>query len=266
MGIVAEISAFIRDLGGNIISADQYTTGPEGGHFFMRVEFLLEQDMEEQVLNSRFSAAVNKFEPSWQIRRKSQVPRMGIMVSALGHCLQEILYLWSIKELRCVIPFVISNDERHFKMVSQYGIPFHYIRADKNNRREEEILSHLRTKTDFLVLARYMLVLSPDFLRGYGRDIINIHHGFLPSFKGADPYAGALEQGVKVIGATAHFVNERLDEGPIIAQEVEAVTHKDDLSVLKRKGMHLEKKALTLAIAAYLDHRLIRHGNKTVVF
>ena len=265
-GIVAEISGLIRDLGCNIITADQYSTDAEGGHFFIRVEFLPEAGITDADLAVRFALIAKKFDAVWQIRRKHDIPRMGILVSGPGHCLQEILYLWSINELRCAIPFVISNDDRHFKLVSQYDIPFYYIRADKNNRKEEEIISHVKSKTDFLVLARYMLVLSANFLREYGKDIINIHHGFLPSFKGADPYHKALEQGVKVIGASAHFVNDRLDDGPIITQEVEAVSHKDDLAALERKGRYLEKKALTLAIAAYLDHRIIRCGFKTIVF
>ncbi|MDP2905499.1 MAG: formyltetrahydrofolate deformylase [Candidatus Omnitrophota bacterium] len=266
MGIVAEIAGVIRDLGCNIITADQYSTDPEGGHFFMRVEFLPEAEITEADLAARFAPIAKKFDAAWLIRRKQDIPRMGILVSGPGHCLQEILYLWSIKELRCDIPFVISNDDRHFKLVSQYNIPFHYIRADKNNRKEEELMALVLNKTDFLVLARYMLVLSENFLREYGKDIINIHHGFLPSFKGADPYQKALEQGVKVIGATAHFVNDRLDDGPIITQEVEAISHKDDLAALISKGRHLEKKALALGIAAYLDHRIIRCGNKTIVF
>jgi len=265
-GIVAEIAGLIRDLGCNIITADQYSTDPEGGHFFMRVEFVPDSEITEADLAARFAPLAKKFDAAWRIRRKSDIPRMGILVSGPGHCLQEILYLWSTKELRCDISFVISNNDLHFKLVSRYGIPFHYIRADKNNRKEEELMAQVKNKTDFLVLARYMLVLSENFLQEYGKDIINIHHGFLPSFKGADPYQKAHELGVKVIGASAHFVNERLDDGPIITQEVEAVSHKDDLAALISKGRHLEKKALTLAISAYLDQRIIRCGNKTIVF
>ena len=266
MGIVAEIAGVIRGLGCNIITADQYSTDSEGGHFFMRVEFVPEAEITDAGLTERFAPIAKRFDAAWRIHRKDDIPRLGILVSGPGHCLQEILYLWSSKELRCDIPFVISNDDRHFKLVSQYNIPFHYIRADKFNRKEEEIISHVLSQTDFLVLARYMLVLSANFLQDYGKDIINIHHGFLPSFKGTDPYQKALEQGVKVIGATAHFVNDRLDDGPIITQEVEVVSHKDDLAALERKGRYLEKKALALAIAAYLDHRVIRCGNKTIVF
>jgi len=191
---------------------------------------------------------------------------MGIFVSEPDHCLVDLLYLWSSGELNVKIPFVLSNVEKHRKLVASYNIPFHYIPADKNNRKEEELLSSALNSTDFLVLARYMLVLSPDFLQKYNKDIINIHHGFLPFFKGADPAAKALEEGVKVIGSTAHFVNNELDEGPIIAQEVQNVSHKDSREDLVRKGKNLEKKALASAIASYIDYRVIRYENKTIVF
>ena len=265
-GIVAKISDFIFRHDGNIVTADQHSTDPEGGHFFIRVEFVLEQERyTKKDLISAFSDIGKEFGADWNFYDKSETLRMGIFVSEPDHCLVDLLYLWSAGELKVKIPFVLSNFEKHRKLVTGYNIPFYYVPADKENRREQELLSYAVSK-DFLVLARYMLILSPDFLKKYNKDIINIHHGFLPFFKGAEPASRALKEGVKVIGATAHFVNSKLDEGPIIAQEVESVSHKDSLDDLIRKGKNLEKRALAGAIASYVDYRIIKYENKTIVF
>lgn len=266
-GIVARISDFIFGHGGNIVTADQYSTDPQGGYFFMRVEFILDKaGFGRDALADEFSAIGKEFSAQWKIIDKSQTLRMGIFVSDADHCLIDLLYLWMSGELDVKIPFVLSNSEKHRKLLMQHGIPFYYVPASKENRREAELLSYASGSTDFLVLARYMLVLSPDFLKKYDKDIINIHHGFLPAFKGPDPYGRALKEGVKVIGATAHFVNEKLDEGPIISQEVEHISHKDSRQDLIRKGRNLEKKALANSILSYVDYRIIRHENKTIVF
>jgi len=266
-GIVAKISDFILKHGGNIITADQHSTDPEGGYFFMRIEFILDKDQyTKKDLISAFANIGKEFNAGWNFYDKSENLRMGIFVSEPDHCLVDLLYLWNAGELKVKIPFVLSNDEKHRKVAGAYNIPFHYVPADKNNRRESELLSYAQNSTDFLVLARYMLVLSPDFLKKYNKDIINIHHGFLPFFKGADPAQTALKEGVKVIGATAHFVTNQLDEGPIIAQEVENVSHKDSRQDLIRKGKNLEKKALASAVSSYIDYRVIKHENKTIVF
>ncbi|HNW40111.1 MAG TPA: formyltetrahydrofolate deformylase [Candidatus Omnitrophota bacterium] len=266
-GIVAKISDFILKVGGNIITADQYSTDPEGGYFFIRIEFVLDsQQANLQSLASAFSPLADEFGASWNIYDRSEVLRMGIFVSEPDHCLADVLYLWNAGELNVKIPFVLSNCEKHRKLVTGYNLPFYYVPANKDNRREEELLAYASDATDFLVLARYMLVLSPDFLRKYNKDIINIHHGFLPSFKGVDPYAQALKKGVKVIGSTVHFVNNQLDEGPIIAQEVEYISHKDNLVDLVRKGKQTERKALVHALSSYIDYRIIKHENKTIVF
>ena len=266
-GIVAKVSDHIFKRGGNIIALDQHSTDTQGGHFFMRVEFILEDaGCDKRATTAGFEAIAGEFRAQWSIYDKADTLSMGILVSDPDHCLAELLYLWASGELGVKIPFVISNCERHRALVENHKIPFRFIKATKDARRESEILSCAKGAADFLVLARYMLVLSEDFLKGYGKDIINIHHGFLPSFKGANPYKKAFDEGVKVIGATAHFVNERLDEGPIISQAVEYVSHKDDVSSLIRKGRNLEKKALSEAVASYIDRRIIRHGNKTVVF
>jgi formyltetrahydrofolate deformylase len=266
-GIVAKISDFILKIGGNIITADQHSTDPQGGYFFIRIEFVLEDDQHNcQTLASAFKPIGLEFNASWNIYDRAEILRMGIFVSEPDHCLVDLLYLWNAGELKVQIPFVLSNCEKHRKTVTGYNIPFYYVPADKDNRREPELLSYAINATDFLVLARYMLVLSADFLQKYNKDIINIHHGFLPSFKGADPYGQALRKGVKVIGSTVHFVNNQLDEGPIIAQEVEYVSHKDTRQDLINKGKRAEKKALAQAISSYIDYRIIKHENKTIVF
>jgi len=265
-GIVARIADLILKEGGNITAADQYTTDPHNGQFFMRVEFTVEDgSISREKLEADFAAVERDFGGKADIYDKARLLRMGVCVSKPDHCLADILYLWRAGDLPVNIPFVISNCEGHRKSVEQYGIPFHYIPATKEDRHEERLLSLVKD-SDFLALARYMLVLSEDFLRKYAKDIINIHHGFLPSFKGADPYRQALSEGVKVIGATAHFATGKLDEGPIISQAVEHVSHTDGLADLVRKGKNLEKRALSQALAKYIDYRVIKHANKTIVF
>jgi len=265
-GIVARISEFILAHDGNIISADQYTTDPQEGNFFMRVEFSSDRSRwNKSSLAQDLQAIAGEFKADYRIFDSHDIPRMGILVSKPDHCLFELLYLWKSGELRVEIPFVASNFEGHRQLVASYGIPFHFAYATNADRKEEELLA-IAQQSDFLVLARYMMVLSPKFLTDYGRDIINIHHGFLPSFKGANPYKQAFDGGVKVIGATAHFVNEKLDEGPIISQAVEHVSHRDDVDSLIRKGKNLEKHALAQAVSLYINHRIIRHNNKTIVF
>lgn len=266
-GIVAKISDFILKIGGNIITADQHSTDPQGGYFFMRVEFVLDNDQySRQHLTLAFAPVAQEFGANWNLYDREEILSMGIFVSEPDHCLADLLYLWNAQELKVKIPFVLSNCEKHRKLVAGYNLPFYYVAANKDNLREAELLSYALEATDFLVLARYMLILSPDFLQKYNKDIINIHHGFLPSFKGPDPYGQALETGVKVIGSTVHFVNNQLDEGPIIAQEVEYVSHKDNRQDLVRKGKNLEKKALARAVFSYVDYRIVKHENKTIVF
>lgn len=266
-GIVARVSDFILKHNGNIISADQYTTDPQHGYFFMHVEFVTDRSRWDKVsLAQDFSPVALEFSAEFKIYDKQEKLRMGIFVSKPDHCLFELLYLWKSGELVVEIPFVASNFEGHRGLVESYGIPFHFVPATREERREPELLALAKEKSDFLVLARYMIILSPQFLKEYNKDIINIHHGFLPSFKGADPYRQAFEEGVRVIGATAHFVTDKLDEGPIITQRVEYVTHKDDVASLTRKGKNLEKHCLANAILNYIDYRIIKHGNKTIVF
>ena len=266
-GIVARISDFIFKCGGNIIALDQYSTNPKGGHFFMRVEFLVNnKGYDKNRLADRLRAVAKYFKADFKLFDLDKMLRMGILVSKPDHCLADILYLWRRGELAVNIPFVISNFAGHRELVEQYKIPFYFLPAGKKHRQEKEILQRVAKTTDFLVLARYMLVLSGRFVKSYSKDIINIHHGFLPSFKGANPYQRAKDRGVKVIGATAHFVTAKLDAGPIISQVVEQISHKDDLKLLLLKGMGLEKRALSDALRTYIEHRVIRFKDKTVVF
>lgn len=265
-GIVARISDFIFRQDGNIITADQYSTDPKSGYFFIRLEFVVSAKPGiKDSLEKGLGRVARGFNAKFSLCSKDKPLKMGILVSRPGHCLAEILYLRKAGELFVDIPFVASNFEGHAEFVEQHDLPFYFLPATKKDRQERELL-RLARGTDFLALARYMLILSRGFLNSYGRDIINIHHGFLPSFKGANPYLQALAGGVKVIGATSHFVSEKLDCGPIIAQEVERVSHKDNLADLIRKGKNLEKKALIDAIRSYIDYRVIKHANKTIVF
>ncbi len=266
-GIVAKVSDFIFKNGGNIVTADQFSTDPEGGHFFLRIEFYIdEREHTVASLEAGLRPLAEQFKADVNLFVKDRPLRMGIMVSKADHCLVELLYLWRSGEIKVDIPFVISNHPDHKKLVEQYGIPYHFIPASAKDRKERNIVVIASEQSDFLVLARYMQVLSGEFINEYGKPLINIHHSFLPSFKGADPYQQAFDRGVKVIGATAHFVTESLDDGPIITQMVESVSHKDTVADLERKGRNLEKHALAQAVRHYIDYRIFRFQNKTIVF
>ena len=266
-GIVAKISNFILEKDGNIIDADQHSTNPINGHFFIRIEFCFdEKNHAEAIMEQEFELIASEFNADWKIYYKNKKNRMGILVSKPDHCLFNILYRWKSGEFNVEIPFVISNCPEHKSLVKQFGIKFYYIKATKEDKKEKEILKIISDKTDFLVLARYMQILSPEFLNSYNKDIINIHHSFLPCFKGAAPYSQAFEKGVKVVGATAHYVTANLDEGPIIEQMVEKISHKDTVDALKEKGKNLENMAIAKAIQYYTEHRVIKYQNKTIVF
>lgn len=268
-GIVAGISGLLFEYGCNVFQADQYSMRSEHGLFFMRVEFSYSggaEALERITQGLKQWAAVKGAELS--VHPGDRRPRMGILVSRHDHCLEDLLYRWRSGELAADIPLVVSNHPELGEVVRRYGIAFHHIPVARDCREEAEaaILGLVRESTDFLVLARYMQILSPGFLHEYGREVINIHHSFLPSFKGADPYRQAWERGVKIIGATAHYVTGDLDEGPIIEQTVTPVSHRDDVEALKRKGRNLEKLALANAVRAHLEHRVIRFDNRTIVF
>lgn len=268
-GIVAKISDFVFRYDGNIIQSDQYTTDPVNGLFFMRLEFCFdEQIVSKHHIEEEFRILSRVLNAQVQIHYASTRKKMGILVSKIDHCLFDLLYRWKSGEIIADIPFVISNHDTVREEVSHYGIPFYHFPILPDNKAEQEnaILDLVKSSTDFVVLARYMQILPDSFLLQYGKDIINIHHSFLPSFKGSNPYRQAYERGVKVIGATAHYVTGDLDEGPIIEQVVERVSHRDNIQDLVRKGRNLEKIALANAIQAHTEHRVIRYQNKTVVF
>ncbi len=267
-GIIAKFSNFVFERDANIVSSYQHSTDPDGGRFFMRMKFVFDNDSyPEASLESDIEDLASTLDAAWRIHYESRVMRMAIAVSRFDHCLVDLLYRVHSGELRVEVPLVVSNHEDARELVEGHGIPFHYLPVSKETKPEQErrILELIRDSSDFLVLARYMQILSEDFLTGYGKDIINIHHSFLPSFMGADPYRQAYDRGVKIIGATAHFATSKLDEGPIIDQAVGRVTHKDKVDSLKSKGRDLEKQALASAIRMYLEHRVIRYENKTII-
>ena len=268
-GIVAKISDFVYRNSGNIIKSDQHSTDAENGLFFMRLEFYFDTNTTPiGHLESAFTLLARELQAQWELHYLSRVLRMGILVSKQDHCLFDILYRWKTGEVKVDIPFVISNHPESGALVQQFGVHFIYLPVDKSKKiqYEEQVLQKVIGMTDFLVLARYMQILTTSFLDKYSNDIINIHHSFLPSFKGANPYRQAYEKGVKVIGATAHYVTGELDEGPIIEQVVERVSHRDGVDDLVKKGRNLEKEALANALSAYIEHRIIRYQNKTIVF
>lgn len=268
-GIVAAVSHFLFSQGANIVQSDQYTTDPENGRFFMRIEFDA-VDLEERCaeLRERFAEIGKSFQMDWSIVEAKKRKRMAIFVSREDHCLLELLWHWKAGELHADIEMVVSNHPDMRETVESFGIPYYHVPVTKENKKEAEAeqLALLEGKVDLIVLARYMQVLSPDFLQAYPQRIINIHHSFLPAFVGAKPYEQAYRRGVKLIGATAHYVTEELDAGPIIEQDVRRVTHQDDAEALKQIGRLIERTVLARAVGWHLEDRVLVHKNKTIVF
>jgi formyltetrahydrofolate deformylase len=268
-GLIARITGLVAWLEGNVVTADQYTTAPEGGVFYMRLEFCFDPaGAGWERVESTFTALAVELQGECLVYRSGVPLRVGILVSKQTHVLADVLFRQSLGELPLQVALVVGNHPDGKALTQHYGVPFHHVPSLRENKAEAEarILELVSGATDCLVLARYMQVLSGDFLRTYGRDVINIHHSFLPSFKGARPYEQAWERGVKVIGATAHFVTEDLDEGPIIEQQVQRISHRDDAETLKRKGRTLEQLALASALEAVARRRVFRHGIRTIVF
>ena len=265
--IVADVSGALAQLGANIIQSDQYSTDPEGGQFFMRLEFRLGADQLE-VLPARFSEVAQRFGMSFSLAHSGQRKRVALMVSRPDHCLLDLLWRWRRGELDCDIPLVISNHEDLRGDVSMFGVRYVCIPVERDHKAaaEERLLDVLGGEYDLIVLARYMQILSPEFLARVGTPIINIHHSFLPAFAGANPYAQARARGVKQIGATAHYVNEQLDEGPIIEQDTRRVTHRQSAAALEQIGRDIERTVLARAVAWHLEDRVLVDDNRTVVF
>jgi len=273
-GEVATIADFVYRHGGNILHADEHAD-EESGLFLMRVEFdpkdfdidLTERDLAD--FTKHFSPIAERFQMNWRLAQSSHRQRMIILVSKYDHCLVDLLYRQQSGELDCEIPLVISNHPDNQAIADFYKIPYAVISITKDNKQQAEQQIHTlieQHQADFLVLARYMQILSNDFVNRYPQRIINIHHSFLPAFVGARPYHQAFERGVKLIGATSHYVTEVLDDGPIIEQDVVGVSHRDTVEDLIRKGRDLEKVVLSRAVRWHVENRILLYGNKTVVF
>lgn len=269
-GIVSSVSTFLLEHQANIIQSDQYTTDPSGGMFFMRIEFdLYGQDQSFEQVREAFQEIAQTFEMDWRMELASRQKKMAIFVSKEDHCLLELLWKWRAAELQVDIPLVISNHEDLRSEVEGYGIPFYHIPVTKATKAaaEQQAIDLIKEhQIDFIVLARYMQILSPIFVQAFPKQIINIHHSFLPAFIGANPYAKAFERGVKLIGATAHYVTDDLDEGPIIEQDVLRVNHRYTTEQLRVAGRQVERIALSRAVSWHNNDQIIVHGNKTVVF
>ncbi len=268
--IVAAVSAAISDHGGNIIQSDQYSTDPEGGRFFMRVEFSVADvgaDARAR-FEASFAPVAERFGMQWRLTYASERKRVAVLSSTADHCLMDLLWRWRRGELECEIPLVISNHERMRAEVDAFGVRYVHVpvTAAAKTAAEEAQLELLAEGFDLIVLARYMQILSAGFLAHVGVPIINIHHSFLPAFAGADPYAQARERGVKLIGATAHYVTEELDAGPIIEQDTARVSHRDSAERLAHIGRDIERVVLARAVRWHLEDRVIINRNATVVF
>jgi formyltetrahydrofolate deformylase len=273
-GEVATIADFVYRHGGNILHADEHAD-EESGLFLMRVEFdpkdfdidLSQKDLAD--FGRQFSPIAETFHMKWRLAQSAQRLRMIILVSKYDHCLVDLLYRHKSGELACDIPLIVSNHADNQAIADFYKIPYAIVPVTKENKTQAEakIQSLIdEQKPDFMVLARYMQILSNDFVNRYPQRIINIHHSFLPAFVGARPYHQAFERGVKLIGATSHYVTEVLDDGPIIEQDVVRVSHRDTVEDLIRKGRDLEKVVLSRAVRWHVENRVLLYGNKTVVF
>jgi formyltetrahydrofolate deformylase len=265
-GLIAAVSGFLADARLNIVDADQHSSNE--GRFFMRMVFDAVSEGEREELRGRFAEEIAAgFEMDFRFAESSERKRVAIMVSREDHCLSDLLWRWRSGELGAEVVAVISNHPDHAGQVESLGLPFHHVPVDADAREEAEArVLELLAGIDLLVLARYMQILSPEFLQRLDASAINIHHSFLPAFVGADPYRRAHERGVKLIGATAHYVTEELDAGPIIDQDVTRVSHRDEVGDLKRIGRDIERLVLARAVEAHVDDRVLLDGDRTIVF
>lgn len=272
-GLIAAISSFVAMHDGNILSADQYVSKEERGQsnkFLMRLEIEGEGfGLRREEFGPAFAPLARRHEMDWRVSYTDVPKKMAILVSRYDHCLLDLLWRWDAGELDVKIPFVVSNHSDLRSRAELYDIPFHHLPVTKETKAEQElaILGLLAEhEIDLVVLARYMQILTPRFVDAYRQRVINIHHSFLPAFVGADPYLRAHERGVKVIGATAHYVTEDLDAGPIIHQDVAHVTHRDTVNDLVRHGREIERRVLARAVRWHLEDRVVVYGNRTVIF
>ncbi|MGH1369788.1 MAG: formyltetrahydrofolate deformylase [Maritimibacter sp.] len=267
-GIVAAIANFLADSGCNITDSAQFDS-PQTGQFFMRVSFVSQEGISQEALEEKFNAVAADFSMDFAFHDEAEKMKVVIMVSRFGHCLNDLLYRWRIGALPIDIVAVVSNHMDYQKVVVNHDIPFHCIPVTKENKPEAEaqIMKVVAdTGAELIVLARYMQILSDEMCQKMSGRIINIHHSFLPSFKGANPYKQAFERGVKLIGATAHYVTADLDEGPIIEQDIVRITHAQSPADYVSLGRDVEAQVFARAIHAHIHHRVFLNGNKTVVF
>ena len=268
-GIVAAIADFLYQHDANILHADQHQDA-ENNLFLMRVEWDISNfNLTEADFSQAFAPIAAKFNMVWQLKLSQHKTRVAIMVSQYDHCLADLLHRHKSGELACEIPLVISNHRDTEELVKFYGIDFHHIVVTKDNKAEAEAAQFklfADYNIDLIVLARYMQILSPNFVQRYPQRIINIHHSFLPAFIGAKPYHRAFERGVKLIGATGHYVTEVLDEGPIIEQDIDRISHRDQVEDLIQKGRDLERVVLSKAVRWHIENRILLYANKTVIF
>lgn len=266
-GIIHEVSKLLFEAGANIFHSDQHTSDPTGGDFFLRMEFAAPSEKIED-LQAAFTELSGRFDMDWRIFAAATPKRLAIFVSKSDHCLLDLLWRIRRKELNATAELVISNHEDARADVEAFGIEYHYVpmTRDRKPEAERQMIDLVKGRVDLTVLARYMQVLSVGFLEEVAMPVINVHHSLLPAFPGAGPYERARERGVKVIGATAHYVTEELDAGPIIEQDLTRVSHRDDLPALKRLGATIERDVLSRAVKWHCEDRVVRHGNSTVVF
>ncbi len=269
VGLVSRISHFIFERQGNILDLDEHVD-TESGMFFIRVSWDMDGfSISSGDIEEAFRPLAREFRADWKIHLSYEKPRVAIFVSKYEHCLQELLWRHGTGELAMDIPLIVSNHRDLEPLAAHYDIPFRMFSITPENKREQELKERSLLKEnriDTIVLARYMQVLSQQFVDAYPNRIINIHHSFLPAFSGGNPYRQAFQRGVKIIGATSHYVTGELDEGPIIEQDIIRISHKDTLKNLIRKGRDLERLVLTRAVSSHIEHRVLVNGRKTIVF
>ena len=269
-GLVAAVTDFININGGNIINLEQHVDKQENT-FFMRIEWDLSNFIipKEKISDYFQTLYANKYNMTFRLYFNDHTPRMAVFVSKMSHCLFDILARYTAGEWKVEIPLIISNHEDLRWVAERFGIEYHVLKLNKDNKDEieaKQLVLLEEKKIDFIVLARYMQILTDKFIESYPNRIINIHHSFLPAFVGARPYHAAYERGVKIIGATSHYVTTELDAGPIIEQDITRITHRDSVENLVRKGQDLEKIVLSHAIESHLKRRILVYKNKTILF
>ena len=269
-GIIATLSEALRDIGANIITSDQFSSDPYGGMFSLRMEFYVPDDPEERLekLEARLAEIGSVLHLDYRLIDAKRRKRVALFVSRYDHCLLDLLWRWRRGELDMDVVAVVSNHQDLQEEVARFGVPYHHIPVSKETKPEAEQaqIDLLANEVELVVMARYMQVLSADFLERIGCPVINIHHSFLPAFAGAGPYQRAHDRGVKLIGATAHYATEDLDEGPIIEQDVVRVNHRHDAATLERIGADVERLVLARAVIWHLQDRILLQGHRTIVF